>query len=197
MEECEAIGMDEAGRGPLAGPVVAAAVWLPPGVDLPGVNDSKKLTPHVREELAREIKRQAVYGIGWASEREIEAWNILRASLLAMERALASLEVEMRQVLVDGRYVPNVEGYKFQAIVKGDEKFACIAAASILAKTERDTLMRELAGKYPVYGFERNFGYATPDHLRALREYGPCEIHRRTYRPVREVVEQRCLIVNV
>jgi ribonuclease HII len=197
IEISEAIGLDEAGRGPLAGPVCAAAVWLPPGVNIRGLDDSKKLSPLVREELAGEIKRRAFFGIGWAWEKEIDQMNILRASLLAMERALASLQAEVKQVLVDGNHVPRVKGYEFQAVVKGDQRVACIAAASILAKTERDAWMKKMAGEYPLYGFDRHFGYATRAHLRALREYGPCEIHRRTFRPVREMIEQRCLIVSV
>lgn len=196
IETSNAIGVDEAGRGPLAGPVFAAAVWLPDGLKLRGVDDSKKLSPHVRSALATEIKHRVMYGIGWATEKEIDRLNILRASLLAMERALASLQVKATRVLVDGNHAPEMEGYEFIAVVKGDQRFACIAAASILAKVERDSWMRQMALRYPRYGFDKHFGYATRAHLQALREYGPCEIHRLTFRPVRTVMEERCLIVK-
>ena len=174
-------GVDEAGRGPLAGPVCAAAVILPEHLQLPGLNDSKKLTDKKRRELFPLIKEQAVaYGIGFASHQEIDEINILQATYLAMERALAQLPVKPDLALIDGNRAKDF-GLPVQTVVKGDSLSANIAAASILAKVTRDDLMLEMAKEYPGYGFEIHKGYGTKAHYEALRELGPCAIHRMTF----------------
>lgn len=174
-------GVDEAGRGPLAGPVCAAAVILPEHLEIPGLNDSKKLTDKKRRELFPIIKEQAAaYGIGLASHQEIDEINILQATYLAMERALAQLSVKPDLALIDGNRARDF-GIPVETVVKGDSLSASIAAASILAKVTRDDLMLELAKEYPGYGFEVHKGYGTRAHYAALREYGPCAIHRMTF----------------
>lgn len=174
-------GVDEAGRGPLAGPVCAAAVILPPFTDIPGLNDSKKLTDKRRRELFPVIQQQAVaYGIGFASEQEIDEINILQATFLAMERALAQLQVRPDIALIDGNREKDF-GIPVQTVVKGDSLSASIAAASILAKVSRDDRMLELAQTYPEYEFDVHKGYGTKRHYDALRQYGPSPIHRRTF----------------
>lgn len=187
-----AVGVDEAGRGPLAGPVVVAAVLLPDSFDLKGLNDSKKLSPAQREDQEKRIKAEAVWSIECADPAEIDRLNILWATMAAMERAVAAVPGEFDKVLVDGDRVPKRLSSVGRAVVKGDGKIACIAAASILAKTHRDRLMREMALVYPEYGFDRHFGYPTPEHLEALRRFGPCPIHRRSFAPMR-AEEQPCL----
>lgn len=177
-------GADEAGRGPLAGPVVAAAVLLPPGFDPIGLNDSKKLTPDQRLLLETQLLAGAEYAIEAAEPDEIDRLNILHASLAAMGRAIIKLNPP--KVFVDGNRLPQNLPCEAEAVVKGDGKYACIAAASILAKVARDRLMAEYAENYPDYGFERHFGYPTPEHLAALARYGPCLIHRRSFGPVRQ-----------
>ena len=174
-------GVDEAGRGPLAGPVCAAAVILPEHLQIPGLNDSKKLTDKKRRELFPVIQEQAVaYGIGLASESEIDEINILQATFLAMRRALDQLTVRPEIALIDGNRETDF-GLPVKTVVKGDSLSANIAAASILAKVTRDNLMVELAEKYPEYGFEIHKGYGTKAHYEALRTYGPCPIHRMTF----------------
>ena len=174
-------GADEAGRGPLAGPVCAAAVMLPPGLEIEGLNDSKKLTEKKREGLFDEITASAVsYGIAFASVEEIERLNILGAALLAMDRAIAQLSPSPALALIDGNRTKGIS-VPAQAIVGGDGKCADIAAASILAKVTRDRYMLEMAEKYPQYGFEKHKGYPTKQHYAALREYGPCPIHRPSF----------------
>ena len=174
-------GVDEAGRGPLAGPVCAAAVILPPHVDIPGLNDSKKLTDKRRRELFPIIKEQAIaYGIGLASHEEIDRINILQATYLAMERALAQLEVEPELALIDGNRAKDF-GLPVETVVKGDSLSASIAAASVLAKVTRDDLMLEAAETFPQYQFDVHKGYGTKAHYEALRTYGPCPIHRMTF----------------
>ena len=174
-------GVDEAGRGPLAGPVCAAAVILPKGLDIPGLTDSKKLTDKKRRELMPVIKEQAIaYGIGFASEKEIDEINILQATYLAMERALAQLEGKAALALIDGNRAKDF-GLPVKTVVKGDSLSANIAAASVLAKVTRDDIMVEMAQKYPEYGFEIHKGYGTKAHYAALTEHGPCEIHRMTF----------------
>lgn len=177
-------GVDEAGRGPLAGPVLAAAVILPPGHIIPGVDDSKRLQPAVRERLADEIRRQALAcSIGAASAREVDRLNILRATHLAMRRALDRLPVPVDHVIVDGLPVP-ILGEAQTAVVEGDRRVHSVACASILAKVTRDRLMRRLAPRYPAYGWERNAGYGTPEHRDALARLGPTPHHRRSFAPV-------------
>lgn len=174
-------GVDEAGRGPLAGPVCAAAVILLRGLEIKGLNDSKKLSEKRREALFDEITASAVsYGIAFASVGEIEEHNILAAAFIAMNRAIAQLETRPALALIDGNRTAGIE-IPARAVVGGDGKCADIAAASILAKVTRDRYMLEMADKYPEYGFERHKGYATKAHYAALREYGPCPIHRPSF----------------
>lgn len=174
-------GVDEAGRGPLAGPVCAAAVILPHGLEIPGLTDSKKLSDKKRRELVPIIQQEAVsYGIGLASREEIDEINILQATFLAMERALAALSVRPGLVLIDGNREKDF-GLPVKTVVKGDSLSMNIAAASVLAKVTRDDLMLEMAKVYPQYGFEIHKGYGTRAHYDALRAYGPCPIHRMTF----------------
>ena len=174
-------GVDEAGRGPLAGPVCAAAVILPKGLELPGLNDSKKLTDKKRRELFPIIKEQAIaYGIGLASHEEIDEVNILQATYLAMERAIAQLEGKADFALIDGNRAKDF-GLPLRTVVKGDSLSASIAAASVLAKVTRDDIMLEMAKEYPEYGFEVHKGYGTKAHYEALRTHGHSPIHRMTF----------------
>lgn len=174
-------GVDEAGRGPLAGPVCAAAVILPPHFDIPGLNDSKKLTDKRRRELFPLIKEAAVaYGIGFASHEEIDEINILQATYLAMERAIGQLAVTPEQLLIDGNRAKDF-GIPTQTIVKGDSLSASIAAASVLAKVARDDWMLQAANEYPRYYFEIHKGYGTKAHYEALTNFGACAIHRKTF----------------
>jgi len=174
-------GVDEAGRGPLAGPVCAAAVILPPHLEIPGLTDSKKLSDKKRRELFPVIKEQAIaYGIGMATEKEIDEINILQATFLAMQRALDQLSVRPELALIDGNREKDF-GLPVKTVVKGDSLSMNIAAASILAKVTRDDLMEQMAAEYPGYGFEIHKGYGTKAHYGALRELGPCEIHRMTF----------------
>ena len=174
-------GVDEAGRGPLAGPVCAAAVILPRETVIEGLNDSKKLTDKKRRELYDVITQTAAaYGIAFASEQEIDEVNILQATFLAMERAMQKLAVRPQLALIDGNRARDF-GLPVRTIVSGDALSASIAAASILAKVTRDRLMEELDGEYPQYGFAVHKGYGTKRHYEALRAFGPCPIHRRTF----------------
>ncbi len=174
-------GIDEAGRGPLAGPVCAAAVILPERLDIPGLNDSKKLTDKKRRELFPIIEEQALaYGIGWASQEEIDDINILQATFLAMSRAVEQLNIRPDLALVDGNRAPTLD-LPVETVVKGDSLSASIAAASVLAKVSRDDVMLRMAEEYPVYGFEVHKGYGTKAHYEALRTFGPSPIHRRTF----------------
>jgi ribonuclease HII len=181
-------GIDEVGRGPLAGPVVAAAVVMPPGCLVCGADDSKRLTARKREGLVEEIQSTALaVGIGAASSREIDRINIRRATALAMERAVRRLRVRPDHLLVDGLPVPEL-GLEWQtAVVEGDRAVHAIACASILAKVCRDRLMRRLAARYPQFGWERNKGYATAEHREALARYGPTPHHRRSFQPVQQL----------
>ena len=174
-------GVDEAGRGPLAGPVCAAAVILPKCLELPGLNDSKKLTDKKRRELFPIIKEQAIaYGIGLASHEEIDEINILQATYLAMERAIAQLEGKADFALIDGNRAKEF-GLPVRTVVKGDSLSASIAAASVLAKVTRDDIMLEMAKEYPEYGFEVHKGYGTKAHYEALRAHGHSPIHRMSF----------------
>jgi ribonuclease HII len=183
-------GVDEAGRGPLAGPVVAAAVILDPDRPIAGLADSKKLSAARREHLALEIKARAVaWAVAWSDPAEIDAINILAATMLAMRRAILGLSVVPTAVLVDGNRLPNlnfaatrIEG---EAIIGGDDKIACISAASIIAKTTRDQIMIDIDHLYPNYEFARHKGYGTEVHRQRLQDFGPCEHHRRSFAPVR------------
>lgn len=174
-------GVDEAGRGPLAGPVCAAAVILPKHLQIPGLTDSKKLTDKKRRELFPLIQQQALaWGIGFASEQEIDEINILQATFLAMQRAMEQLGTRPELALIDGNRAGDF-GLPVKTVVKGDSLSANIAAASVLAKVSRDDVMVELAKQYPEYGFDIHKGYGTKAHYAALREFGPCPIHRRSF----------------
>jgi ribonuclease HII len=183
-------GIDEAGRGPLAGPVVAAAVILRPRRPIEGVADSKQLSPEERTRLSIVIRREALcFGIGWADHAEIDALNILQATFLAMRRALLAMTLLPDHLLVDGNRLPKLHGLgkelTARAIIEGDVSQPAISAASILAKTARDEYMNQMHTIYPEYCFSDHKGYATPDHQRLLTLHGPCPLHRRSFEPVR------------
>ena len=183
-------GVDEVGRGPLAGPVVAAAVILHETATIRGLNDSKLLQPEERERLDREIRRRAVCcSVAEASVEEIDRFNILRAALLAMRRAVEGLAQQPSIVLVDGNQRPEL-GMPVRTVIGGDARVRAISAASIIAKVHRDRLLRELHAEHPQYGFDGHKGYSTPEHLAALREHGACRHHRRSFAPVREVMDR-------
>ena len=176
-------GVDEVGRGCIAGPVVSAAVILKKGVKLKGIKDSKKLSFSQRKKMSHEIKKNSYFSIGVASVKEIEKFNILQASLLSMKRAILKLSKKPDLILVDGNFIPNVSFY-CKAIVRGDEKIKCISAASILAKVFRDDLMIKMSKKFNHYSWNKNFGYGTREHLRGLKKYGLTSIHRKNFRPI-------------
>jgi ribonuclease HII len=184
-------GIDEAGRGPLAGPVVAAAVILDRSRPVEGLDDSKKLSATKRDQLAEQIIASSLgYSVAWADRAEIDSLNILQATLLAMRRAILGLPVSPQRVLVDGNRLPDLRFGNHclagEAIVGGDAKIAAISAASILAKVARDRIMQRADQIFPGYGFARHKGYGTADHLRELDVLGPCEQHRRSFRPIRQ-----------
>lgn len=174
-------GVDEAGRGPLAGPVCAAAVILPEGVIIDGVNDSKKLSEKKRESLFDVIREQALsYSIAYATVDEIEEINILNATMLAMRRAIDGLEIKADYAMIDGNKIPPID-IDAECIVKGDAKSMSIACASILAKVSRDRLLYKYAEEYPMYGFDKHKGYGTKVHRAAILKYGPCPYHRKSF----------------
>lgn len=179
------VGIDEAGRGPLAGPVVVAAVMLPHGFDLTGINDSKKLTPAKRECLALRIREEASWAVEVVPSEEIDRRNILRATMDGMARAALAL-CGWELALVDGSTIPPELRGRCECVIRGDAKIAEIAVASILAKTTRDALMTQMDSVHPGYGFAAHFGYPTPAHREALMQLGPCPEHRRSFAPVRE-----------
>lgn len=182
-------GIDEAGRGPLAGPVCAAAVILDPKRPISGLNDSKQLSEKRRDALAPLIREHALgWAVGWASVEEIDAINIRQANFLAMKRAFAGLALKPTHALVDGKDPPPL-ACKVTTIIGGDALEACISAASILAKTARDALMVELCAQYPGYGFSQHKGYGSASHMEALKRLGPSPVHRRTFAPVRALLE--------
>lgn len=186
-------GIDEAGRGPLAGPVVAGAVILTPDLFIRGLNDSKRISSKARESIAREIRQKALaWSLGWASVKEIEELNIRQASFLAMKRAVEGLAVVPEHLLVDGFFIPGLE-IKQTKLVKGDCLSASIAAASILAKEARDKYMIKLHQRFPCYGFARHKGYPTREHFQALAEYGPSPEHRCTFKGVKDLL--RCKLL--
>ncbi|HEX7080883.1 MAG TPA: ribonuclease HII [Gammaproteobacteria bacterium] len=194
-------GVDEAGRGPLAGPVVAAAVVLDRRRRIRGLKDSKLLSPEERTRLAREIRRKAAaFALGYAGPAEIDEVNILQATLRAMERAVLRLRVVPDLVRIDGNQLPRFENHHrpflLEPIVDGDAKVAAISAASILAKVCRDRLMRRWHRRYPVYGFDRHKGYATEEHLEALERHGPCPIHRSSFAPCARPYDRRVVLVD-
>ncbi len=183
-------GIDEAGRGPLAGPVVAAAVILPAKGRPKGLDDSKQLTPEAREELAEKIRAVGLVAVGVASVEEIDTLNILRASHLAMRRAFEALPEKPIAALVDGNMNPDLP-CPVEWVVDGDVIVPLVSAASIIAKVERDRMMSELCPQYPGYAFSKHKGYSTPEHQDALRRLGPCPIHRRSFKPVQLAMELR------
>jgi ribonuclease HII len=186
---CLLAGVDEAGRGPLAGPVIAAAVILDPARPIKGINDSKKLSESKREELAIIIREQAIcWAVGRADVDEIDRINILHATMLAMSRAIDGLSPAAEHALIDGNRCPVLQCTS-QAIIKGDQRMVSIAAASIIAKVTRDHEMLAMHDKYPEYGFDQHKGYGTKVHMDALQKYGATEIHRRSFSPVRRVLE--------
>ena len=183
-------GVDEAGRGPLAGPVVAAAVILNPDHPIPGLRDSKKLSPAQREHLAELIKERALaWCVADASVEEIDELNILQATMLAMKRCVEGLTVKPNLVLVDGNRIPRLS-CRVNAIVKGDDKIAAISAASILAKTTRDKWLVELDSRYPGYGLAKHKGYGVPEHIRAIKDLGILPIHRKSFEPIASMLEK-------
>jgi ribonuclease HII len=181
-------GVDEVGVGPLAGPVIAAAVVLPQNVRERGVDDSKRLTASQREDLAGRIGAVALaVGIGIAEVEEVDRLNVYHAALVAMRRAVESLSLVPERLLVDARTIPGIDMPQ-TPMVRGDQRSYSIAAASIVAKVRRDSLMRDLDAVYPGYGFGRNMGYGTAEHLAAIERLGPCPVHRRSFSPVRQLV---------
>lgn len=187
----DAAGADEAGRGPLAGPLVVAAVRLPRRFDLEGLNDSKKLDAATRLVLEARIKQGAEWAVEVVTAEDVDRLNPLRASLEGMARCLTRLSP--KRAFIDGNRLPPGLAFPAKAVIKGDGRLACVAAASILAKTERDRIMIAMADVYPGYGFEKHFGYPTPFHLSVLVELGPCPEHRRTYAPVKALLDQPAL----
>jgi len=184
------VGVDEAGRGPLAGPVVAAAVVLDPSTPISHLKDSKKLSPKQREFLFEEIKEKSIaFAFGRATVQEIEQLNILQATLLAMQRAVLNLSITPTQVLVDGNQAPNLP-YAVETIVRGDQTVETISAASILAKVLRDREMFEYHTQYPGYGFKQHKGYATKQHILALKKLGATPLHRKNFTPVGDVLQK-------
>jgi ribonuclease HII len=191
MPEGLICGVDEAGRGPIAGPVYAAAVVLDADRPIPGLADSKLLAPARREAVASAIRDVArAWSVAWATVEEVDRLNILRATLLAMQRAVAGLGIVPDEAWIDGDRCPELP-CRTRAIVGGDRLHAPISAASVLAKTARDAEMRKLHERYPDYGLDRHKGYPTPEHLAALERHGVCEIHRRSFAPVRRLLEPR------
>lgn len=183
------VGIDEVGRGPLAGPVYAAAVCLKKPII--GLNDSKKLSSKIREKLFVEIQENAFIGIGLASVEEIDKINILQASLLAMQRAYLALEINADLVLIDGNKAPKISANEIQTIIGGDAKIPSISAASIIAKVTRDRLMNDLSRKFPYYLWDKNAGYGTKAHLDAIEKYGICQHHRKTFAPIKNILKSK------
>jgi len=189
---CRVAGLDEVGRGPLAGPVVAAAVVFPEGLLIPGVTDSKQLTEGQREQFYTLIIDAAVaYGIGIVDERTIDKVNIREASIIAMERALEAITPAPDHLLIDGNFILPRVSIPQKAIIKGDCRSHSIAAASILAKVTRDRLMRDLHERFPRYNFQKHKGYCTAEHLALLKQHGPCEAHRKSFQPVAGMRQER------
>ena len=183
-------GVDEAGRGPLAGPVVAAACILKPGIYIPNLNDSKKLSESQRKEIFQLITThpEIIFGIGITSASEIDQVNILQATFLSMQRAVNNLSIQPQVLLIDGNRAPKM-ALPMKTIVKGDALSISIAAASIIAKVTRDALLDNLDDKYPQYGFKNHKGYGTKEHLNTLTQFGPCEEHRKTFAPIKNIIK--------
>ena len=184
-------GVDEVGRGSLSGPVVAAAVILKPNIKITDIKDSKLIVYKKRQIICNYVKQNSIYAFGKASVKEIDQLNILEASLLAMKRAVEKLKIRPSLVLIDGNFAPKKFGIKYKTIIHGDKKVPCISAASILAKVRRDLIMIKLAKKYPNYGWDLNFGYGTRKHFLALKKYGITKLHRKTFRPIHNILLQK------
>ena len=188
MEKINKIaGVDEVGRGCLAGPVFAAAVILNNGIDTKDIKDSKKISFNRRIELCEYIKKNSIYALGSATVEEINKINILKASLLSMKRALSKLRLKPTMAYIDGPFAPSLN-IRYKTFIKGDEKITCIAAASIIAKVSRDLFMIKLSNKYPKYSWHKNFGYGTKDHLYGLKKYGITKHHRKKFKPVHNIL---------
>jgi len=184
-------GVDEVGRGSLIGPVYAAAVILKKKINTKKLKDSKKLTKKNREILENYIKKNSIWAIGSASKIEIEKYNILNASLLAMKRAIKKLKTKPKLVLVDGNKLPKIKKYKMKNIIKGDQKIPVISAASIIAKVSRDRLITKMSKKYKKYVWSKNAGYGTKEHLRAIKKFGVTEHHRKTFQPIYNILSPK------
>ena len=180
-------GVDEVGRGSLIGPIYAAAVILNKSINKKLLKDSKSLKKNKREFLSKYIKKNSIWAIGKASVSEIEKINILHASLLAMKRAIKKLKKKPKLILIDGNKIPNIKNYKIQSVIKGDQKIPSISAASIIAKVARDRMISNLGKKYKKYYWEKNYGYGTKQHLKALKKFGITTYHRRTFSPVNKI----------
>ncbi len=180
-------GVDEVGRGSLIGPVYAAAVILNDSVNLKILKDSKTISKKKRESLSKYIKKNSIWAIGKASKNEIDKINILQASLLAMKRAIKKLKKKPSHILIDGNKIPKISNYKIKAIIKGDQKIPCISAASIIAKVTRDRVITNLGKKFKDYHWNRNYGYGTKQHLRAIKNFGITVHHRKTFSPINKI----------
>ena len=181
-------GVDEVGRGSLIGPVYAAAVILNNSIDKKLLKDSKTLTEDKREELEKYIKKNSIWAIGQASTKEIEKINILRASLLAMKRAILKLKIKPSLVLIDGNKLPDLKNYRLEYVIKGDQKIPNISAASIIAKVSRDKFITKLSKEFNNYGWHRNSGYGTKEHLRAIKKLGITKYHRKNFSPISDIL---------
>tara|TARA_B100001250_G_scaffold4560_1_gene3855 strand:- start:318 stop:899 length:582 start_codon:yes stop_codon:yes gene_type:complete len=186
-------GVDEVGRGSLIGPVYAAAVILNKNIDKKIIKDSKKLTKKKREILEKYIKKNSIWTIGSASIKEIEKLNILNASLLAMKRAIRKLKKKPTLVLIDGNKAPKIKNFKIKTIIKGDQKISEISAASIIAKVSRDRLITNLSKKFKKYCWSKNAGYGTKDHIAAIKKYGATKLHRKTFKPIHNILSLKKL----
>ena len=186
-------GVDEVGRGSLIGPVYAAAVILKKNINKKELKDSKKLNKNKREVLAKYIKKNSTWAIGSASLKEVDKINILNASLLAMKRAIKKLKKKPTLVLVDGNKLPEMKNYKLKSIIKGDQKISEISAASIIAKVSRDNLITSLSKKFKKYGWSKNSGYGTRDHIGAIKKYGVTKLHRKTFKPIHNILSLKKL----
>jgi ribonuclease HII len=184
-------GVDEVGRGSLIGPVYAAAVILKEKIDKKKLKDSKKLSKENREILEKYIKKNSIWAIGSASKIEIEKYNILNASLLAMERAIKKLKKKPKLVLIDGNKIPKIKNYKLKNVIKGDEKIPEISAASIIAKVSRDRLVSKMSKKFIKYSWDKNAGYGTKNHLKAIKKFGITKHHRKTFQPIHNMLSPK------
>jgi ribonuclease HII len=191
LKNSKKAGVDEVGRGCLAGPVFAAAVILNNNIDTLNIKDSKKISFKKRILIAKYIKENSIYAVGLASVNEIDKFNILNASLIAMQRALKKLKYKPSIVYIDGVFAPKNLDIKYKTFIKGDEKIKCISAASIIAKVTRDLFMINLAKKYPKYGWNKNFGYGTKNHLHSLKKYGATKHHRKSFAPVHKMLIEK------